>query len=182
MSAYDQLFRALEKRETQTGKFIFHLMDEIDKIIVSLLSCDTSNSSPEVSDSVNLSIQELQKLIERIKDDSNIDKNVTDSIAEAFSRKTTNLRRIEPPSFWNRLFGPSVKPAVKPAVVQPTASENRSLWESWVRKGHVPDNTPLPNATRVYQAEPIPYAEASYTNPYAPSKGGRRTRKSRRRV
>ena len=178
MSAYNQLIRALEKRETQTGTFYFHLMDEIDKIIEVLQPCDTSNSSPEVSDSVNLSIQELQNLIARIKDDSNIDKNVTDSIAESFGRKTTNLRRVEPPSFWNRLFGP-----VKPAPVKPTPSENRSLWEKWVRKGHVPDNTPLPNATRVYQAEPdIPYAQASYANPYAPSKGGRRTRKYRRRV
>jgi len=175
MSAYDQLIRALENREKQTGKFYFNLMDEIDKIIEALLPCDTSNSSPEVSNSVNLSIQELQNLIARIKDDSNIDKNVSDSIAEEFGRKTTNLRRVEPPSFWNRLFGPSVKPSVKP-----TPSENRSLWEKWVRKGPVPANTPLPNATKVYQAEPIPYAEASYTN--LSSKGGKRTRKSRRRV
>jgi len=178
MSAYNQLIRALENREKQTGKFYFNLMDEIDKIIEALQPCDTSNSSPEVSNSVNLSIQELQNLIARIKDDSNIDKNVSDSIAEEFGRKTTNLRRVEPPSFWRRLFGPSVKQAVKP-----TPLENRSLWERWVNKGHVPDNTPLPNATRVYQAEPdIPYAQASYVNPYAPSKGGRRTRKSRRRV
>jgi len=172
MSAYQQLNQALVEREKRETKFYFALMDEIYQIIDDLQPCDSSNSTPEVSDSVNLSIQELESLIKRIKDDRNINKNVSDGIAQEFARKTIHLRREEPPSLWNRLFGP------RPAVPTP-----QRQWERWAEQGYVPDNTPLPNATKVYQAESIPIAEASYVNPYAPGKGGRRkVRKSRRKV
>jgi hypothetical protein len=195
MSAYQQLNQALNEREKREAKFYFDLMDEIYKIIDALQPCDTSNSSPEVADSVNLSIQELQNLIAKIKDDSNIDANVSDGIAEEFDRKSKqfHLSKVAPvvpaPSLWNRMFGSRQAPAAPAAAPQslmdrilgrrPVNLADRERWEEYARH---PNN--IPNATPVYQAEyDVPYAQVA-PNPYG--KGGtrrkRKVRKSRRRV
>lgn len=194
MSAIQRLYKALEDREKQTGKFFFDIMNEIDLMIDDLSLCDRSTSSPEVSDSVNLSIQELEKLIEKIKDYSNIDKNVSDGIVEAFDKKVKDnqLTRIAAPSFWQRLFGPK---RAAPAPVQATPVPSQSLADrllglrpsdrtdrsraQWNGYAEHPDSVPnIPNATPVYQAE----AYYENENPYRYKGGRKRTRKSHRKI
>ena len=189
MSAIQRLYAALDEREKQTGKFFFDIMNEIDLMIEDLSLCDHSTSTPEVSDSVNLSIQELETLIRKIKDYSNIDKTVSDGIAEEFDKKVKDnqLTKISAPSLWQRLFGAPARTA--PAApsqslfdrmlgLRPSDRTDRSRAE-WNGYAQHPNSVPnVPNATPVYQAE----AYYENENPYRFKGGRKRTRKSHRKI
>jgi hypothetical protein len=176
-------------------------MNEIDLMIDDLSLCDHSTSTPEVSDSVNLSVQELETLIEKIKDYSNIDKNASDGI-DSFNKKVKDnqLTKIAAPSLWQRLFGAPARdaPVRAPAPsrsltdrilgLQPSDRTDRSRAQ-WNGYAQHPDSVPnipnaapvpnIPNATPVYQAHA--YYENENENSYR--KGGRkRTRKSQRKI
>jgi len=196
MSAIQRLNQALKDREIQANKFFITILDEIDFMIENLSSCDHSDSTPEVANSVNLSVQELESLIAKIKDETNISEVKSNGIAEEFNRKVgeNGLARIAPlattntpaPNLWQRVFGrpraasPAAPAAPAPSVWdrllgrRPVNPAERSQWENYVQH---PNN--LPTAQPVYQAEAY-YSNPS--NPYRPKGGRKRTRKYRRKI
>ena len=73
MSAIQQLDDALQERNKKTNAFVETIIDIINQSVKMLPSCTPSNSTPEVAGSVKVLKKDLDNIIAKIRDNSNID-------------------------------------------------------------------------------------------------------------
>jgi len=94
MSAIQQLEDALQERNKKTDEFLKAIIDSINESISQLPICTRSNSTPEVAGSVKVLRRDLDKIIGKIKDDSNIDEHAVQGLMSKL--KLTNLKKQDP--------------------------------------------------------------------------------------
>lgn len=73
MSAIQQLDNALKERIERTNAFVKTIIDIINQSVKMLPLCTPSNSTPEVAGSVKVLRKNLDDIIAKIRDNSNID-------------------------------------------------------------------------------------------------------------
>ena len=91
MSAIQQLDDALQERNKKTNAFVETIIDIINQSVKMLPSCTPSNSTPEVAGSVKVLRSELDKIITKIKDNSNIDEHAARGLVNRL--KLSNLKK-----------------------------------------------------------------------------------------
>ena len=158
MSVYEQLKQGMMILTQHENEFKGMLLAEIIFLVENLQPC-TYNATPEVADSLHLSLDQLKDLIARIQDDSVINAVAVKGIEQQVHDLATknDLRRPKPPSFFSRFTSPTVAtPATPVASVLPVASvpnvqvrPDRS-WMGPLRRMFSPSEKGVPEA---YQAE-----------------------------
>ena len=91
MSAIQQLDDALQERNTKTNAFLEEIISIINASVESLPFCTRANSTPEVAGSVKVLRSELDKIITKIKDNSNIDEHAARGLVNRL--KLSNLKK-----------------------------------------------------------------------------------------
>jgi hypothetical protein len=91
MSAIQQLEDALQERNKKTDEFLQAIMDRINESISHLSTCTRANAPPEVAGSVKVLRKDLDEIIGKIKDNSNIDEHATQGLINRL--KLTNLKK-----------------------------------------------------------------------------------------
>jgi hypothetical protein len=94
MSAIQQLEDALQERNKKTDEFLKAIMDSINDSISNLPTCTRGNSTPEVAGSVKVLRKDLDEIIGKIKDNSNIDEHATQGLINRL--KLTTLKKRDP--------------------------------------------------------------------------------------
>jgi len=94
MSAIQQLEDALQERNKKTDEFLRAIMDRINESISVLSTCTHANSTPEVAGSVKVLRKDLDEIIVKIKDNSNIDEHATQGLINRL--KLTTLKKRDP--------------------------------------------------------------------------------------
>ena len=84
MNADQELHAAIQERIVKENTFFNLLKEAIKNAVDKFDLCDTS-TSPEVEESVHLSIDGLQKAIDKLKDEAAFNKEASDSIKKWFS-------------------------------------------------------------------------------------------------
>ena len=84
MNADQELHAAIQERIVKENTFFNLLKEAIKNAVDKFDLCDTS-TSPEVEESVHLSIYGLQKAIDKLKDEAAFNKEASDSIKKWFS-------------------------------------------------------------------------------------------------
>ena len=193
MNPEQELHDAIQERIAKENAFFNLIQTSIKKAVDDFEECDTS-SSPEVEESVQLSLTGLNEVVNKLKNETVLNKEAARGITDYFAQlarenhvvqsashqtvpdyfsatgapvahATSIVNGTPAPSFFDRLKGAFRTNRPNPGPAQ---------WDAYAAN---PKANPIPTATPapIYQAEP--YIE----NPYG--KGGRkRTRKYRRRV
>ena len=200
MSADQQLEDAYIERLTKERAFFNLLTKAIKDAVDEFELCDTSGS-PEVEESVQLSITRLNDVVRKLKKEIVLNKEAAGDITNYFTTlaqenglvQGSTLATASTPerSFANRAkgwFGFRPSPALPPPALPPPPPQSRfnrilgrfgksdPLWDTVAKN---PDEI---YRNPIYQA--TPYTESEQSNPYN-GKGGtrkRRSKKSRRRV
>lgn len=143
MNADQELHQAIQARIAQENNFFNLLKTAIKDAVDKFDLCDTS-TSPEVEESVNLSIDGLQKAIDTLKDEATMNTEAADSIKEWFSDLSNRNNLVQDSklatsstptrSFADRAKGwlgfssPSIPSAMPPPPnVQPKAIPSQSF-------------------------------------------------------
>ena len=196
MNADQELHKAITDRIVKENTFFNLLKEAIKDAVEKFDLCDTS-TSPEVEESVHLSIDGLQKAIDKLKDEATMNKEAADSIKVWFSDlsnrnnlvKDSTLATSSTPtrSFADRAkgwfgFSAPAAPAPRPIVASPVPQ--RSMVDRFL--GRRPDdllwNAAANNPNKIngpeFELTPQPYVDGR-VNSFG---GKRKTRKYRRRV
>lgn len=124
MSVYEQLKQGMMVLTQHENEFKGMLLAEIIFLIDNFEPC-TYNATPEVAESLHLSLDQLKDLIARIQDDSVLNADAVRGIEQQVRVLATNndLRRPKPRSFLSRFTSPTVAtPAVPVASAAPVAA------------------------------------------------------------
>jgi len=204
MNADEELSEALRERLFKENTFFNYLKKSIRDAVNQFDRCDTS-TSPEIEESVNVSIAGLTDATRRLKEETVLNKETARNIKDWFTglAQEKNLVQDSNHATIAQWFSPPVAtpdPPVAPATPivtgKPAPSfvdrakgflgfrnlqqdRDRAEWDASAEAAAAkPTANPITVATpagRIYQAE--------RDNPYGTGKGGRkRTRKYRRRV
>ena len=199
MNADQVLHQAIQERIGKENTFFDLLKTAIKDAVDKFELCDTS-TSPEVEDSVNVSMDKLTEAIRKLKDETVLNKESAKSISDWFSDLAQTNHLVQDSNYTTNpnYFAPTATPAPIPVAtpivdgspaprsfldrargmfVRTNASQpniNRNAWESLSADPTTLHTNPVLQGERpIYQAQPV--------NPYG--KGGKRkTRKYRRRV
>jgi hypothetical protein len=193
MNPEQELHDAIQERIAKENAFFNSIKTSIKNAVDRFELCDTS-SSPEVEESVQLSLDGLNQVVNKLKNETVLNKEAARGITDYFTQLATENHVVQDSSHqtvpdWfsapaapvapatpivNGTPAPSFFDRLKGAFRTNRPNPGRAQWEAYAS---APNANPIPNATPapIYQAQP--YIE----NPYG--KGGRkRTRKYRRRV
>ena len=181
MNADEELKQALKERLDKETIFFNHLKKAIKDAVNRFDRCDTS-TSPEVEESVNVSIAGLQEATRRLKEETILNKEKVRDIKDWFTGVAQENHLVQdsthttiPQWFTAPVATPAPPPPAATPIVTGTPAP-RSVLDRVKGFFGRPDPGWIGNANApvapIYQAEPV--------NPYA--KGGKRTRKYRRRV
>ena len=191
MNADKELHDAIQERIAKENAFFNLLKKAIKDAVDRFDECDTS-TSPDVEESVQLSKDRLQEAIGRLRDETVLNKETARGITDWFSQVAQN-HLVQDSSHatipqWFAVATPASPAAPAPAtpIVDGTPAPrsfvdrlkgivgirtpNQAAWNSLAADPSTLNTNPA--FQRVYQAEPV--------NPY--TKGGKRTRKYRRKV
>lgn len=187
MNANQLLYDAIQERITKENTFFNLLKTAIKDAVDKFSLCDTS-TSPEVEESVQLSIAELDAAIHRLKEETVLNKETAKGIADYFTQLADEKHVVQKshetiPRFPVAVPVASATPIVTGApaprswldrargvFTRPADTANRAAWIS------------LAEDQRTLHTNPV-FQTAQPVNPYAKSAiGGKRTRKYRRRV
>ena len=117
MSVYEQLKQGMIVLTQHENEFKGMLLAEIIFLIDNFEPC-TYNATPEVAESLHLSLDQLKDLIARIQDDSVLNANAVRGIEQQVRVLATNndLRRPKPRSFLSRFTSPTVATPATPVA------------------------------------------------------------------
>jgi hypothetical protein len=198
MNADQQLKVAIQERITKENIFFNHIKDAIKNAVDKFDLCDTS-TSPEVEESVNLSKDKLTEAIQKLKDETDLNKAETDikgwflDLAQK-NNLVQDSNYVTNPNYFAPTATPvPVAPVASAAPIVNGVPAPRSLADrarGWLRPSNErsyidrmlgrPDQRWIGNesfpVSPVYQAQPV------QDNPYGKSGGKRKTRKYRRKV
>ena len=203
MNADQQLKDAIQKRITAENAFFNHIKDAIKNAVDKFDLCDTS-TSPEVEESVNLSKDKLTEAIQKLKDETELNKAETD-IKGWFLDLAQKNHLVQDSNYVTNpnYFAPTATPVPVPPVASAAPIVNgvpaprsfvdraRGLFRqpnepppSYIdRMLRRPDQRWIGNRSLpvgpVYQGQPV---QAEPVNLYGKSGGKRKTRKYRRKV
>jgi hypothetical protein len=187
MNPEQELHDAIQERIAKENAFFNSIKTSIKNAVDKFKLCDTS-SSPEVEESVQLSLAGLNQVVNKLKNETVLNKEAARGITDYFTQLARENRVVQGashqtvPDYFSAPATPIVNGTPAPSFFDRfkgvfrsnRPNPGRAQWEAFVAN---PQANPIPTATPapIYQAEP--YTE----NPYG--KGGRkRTRKYRRRV
>ena len=117
MSVYEQLKQGMIVLTQHENEFKGMLLAEIIFLIDNFEPC-TYNATPEVAESLHLSLDQLKDLIARIQDDSVLNTDAVRGIEQQVRVLATNndLRRPKPRSFLSRFTSPTVATPATPVA------------------------------------------------------------------
>jgi hypothetical protein len=194
MNADRELHDAIQERIAKENAFFNLIKTSIKNAEDEFEECDTS-TSPEVEDSVQLSIAGLNDVVRKLKDETVLNKEAARGITDYFIQLARENHVVQDnnhqsiPDYFSvpsRPLAP-LAPATPIVTGKPAPSlvdrakgffgvrpnPQRAQWDAYAAD---PIANPIPVAGPIYQAE-----RDNHPNPYG--KGGRkRTRKYRRRV
>jgi len=191
MNPEQELHDAIQERIAKENAFFNLIKTSIKKAVDDFEECDTS-SSPEVEESVQLSLTGLNEVVNKLKNETVLNKEAARGITDYFAQLARENHVVQSASHQTvpDYFSATAAPATPIVNGTPAPSffdrfkgvfrSNRpnpgpAQWDAYAAN---PKTNPILTATPapIYQAEPYPAP-----NPYG--KGGRkRTRKYRRRV
>lgn len=192
MNAYEELSEAFRERLEIEKTFFEDLKKAIKYAVDRFDRCDIS-TSPEVEESVNISIDGLKEVTRRLKEETILNKKKASEIKDWFTGLAQQNNLVQNSNYTTNpnYFAPTATPVATPSPILPVApatpivdgaSAPRSVTDRvksffgvrppdsrWVGNNSAPVGP-------IYQAEPV--------NPYSNSKDGgkRKTRKYRCRV
>ena len=190
MNAYEELREALTERLRIENTFFNYLKKAIKDAVDRFDRCDIS-TSPEVEESVNISIDGLKEVTRRLKEETVLNKEKVREIKDWFTGLAQQKHLVQNSNYTTNpnYFAPTATPVATPSPILPVAPATpivdatpapRSLLDRargmfgvrppdsrWVGNNSAPVGP-------IYQAEPV--------NPYSKDGGKRKTRKYRRRV
>lgn len=203
MNADQALHDAIQDRIAKENAFFNLLKKAIKDAVDEFKLCDTS-TSPEIEDSVQLSIAGLNEATRKLKDETVLNKEAAKGITDYFTQLAQENHVVQDSTYTTKpnYFAPTATPAPIPPVapatpivngtpaprsfldrargmfVRTNASQpniNRDAWESLAEDPNTLHTNPVLQSERpIYQAQPV--------NPYSKYGGKRKTRKYRRRV
>jgi hypothetical protein len=200
MNADEELSEALRERLYIENTFFNYLKKAIKDAVDRFDRCDIS-TSPEVEESVNISIDGLKEATRRLKEETVLNKKKVMEIKDWFTGLAQQKHLVQDSNYTTdpNYFAPTATPVAKPSPIPPATPivnatpAPRSLLDRargmfGVRNDPAPvrpDKTWIGNSQPVgpiYQAEPY-YEDERFNEKRINRFGGKRkTRKYRRRV
>jgi len=195
MNADQELKDAYIERLAKENTFFNYLKKSIKDAVNEFDLCDTS-TSPEVEESVQLSIAGLNDTVRKLKEETVLNKETAKNITQWFDELAQRNHLVQDAkpatsstpqrSFADRAKGWLGIRAPAPAAPAPATPVSLPFAESRLNRAlgryGIPDQRWIGNSsqpvTPIYQAEPYKESE----NPYGKGGTRRRSRKSRRRV
>ena len=164
MSAIQQLDDALQERNKKTNAFVETIIDIINQSVKMLPSCTPSNSTPEVAGSVKVLKKDLDNIIAKIRDNSNIDE-------AAAARLVSRLQ------FSNVKKNPPDRSSTSSVYGTPRSSETGSSTSSvYGTPTYTPAST-SPELTLDRQLNPIITGEVRRPSEFNFVEGGKKTKR-----
>ena len=198
MNADEELSEALRERLYIENTFFNYLKKAIKDAVDRFDRCDIS-TSPEVEESVNISIDGLKEATRRLKEETVLNKKKVMEIKDWFTGLAQQKHLVQDSNYTTdpNYFAPTATPVAKPSPIPPATPivnatpAPRSLLDRargmfGVPAPVRPDQRWIGNSSQpvrpIYQAEPY-YEDERFNEKRINTFGGKRkTRKYRRRV